>query len=195
MQIGLDHLAASLARDDLLVPYLEAAMATEEWPRLPGTLDLHERPRSGYAYFHPSTHPLMSDRELYYRFHPDFKHLIVEEKPSRRQRFTFDVGTVVGALIQHFLVQVGLATEDDLEVQMLDHEHHVSGRGDAVVTHPREGRLAVELKTQNSRSFALQRAIKPAWKAQLQLTMAGLGLTKGVLLVCELGYPYDMKEF
>lgn len=195
MQVGLDAMMASMGRKQLIVPYLEAMMASPKWPRLKG-LDLHERPRSGLDYFHPSTHPLMSERELYYRFHPEYRHLVEEEEPSRRQRFTFDVGAVVGALIEQYLVQVGLvASDDDLEVRFADHEHRVSGRADAIITHPTEGRIVVEVKTQNAKSYAVQRAIKASWEAQLQLTMAGLGMDRGILLLCELGYPYDMKEF
>lgn len=188
---------SSLADKDLLLPYFRNAMLSKRWPdNYTVTIDSGPYYGHGDGYFHPSSHPLMGARELYYRFHPDHQQSLIHEQRNVQSEMTLAMGSALHGIVQTQFQMAGLITsEDDVEVEYVIDEHQVRGRVDFIVNHPTEGRVPVELKTQNSRGFDLQTQIKDTWDAQLSLGLHGTGYPTGVLLVLESGYPYRMKEY
>lgn len=187
----------SLADKDLLLPYFRNAMLAQKWPdNYQVTIDSGPYYGHGDGYFHPSTHGLMGARELYYRFHPDHRDKLIHEQRSVQSEMTLAMGSALHGVVQTQFQMAGLIQgPEHCEVEYVIDEHHVRGRVDFIADHPTEGRIPVELKTQNSRGFDMQTQIKETWDAQLSMGLHGTGYATGILLVLESGYPYRMKEF
>lgn len=187
----------SLANRDLLLPYFRNAMLSQRWPDSYGvTIDSGPYYGHGDGMFHPSSHALMGARELYYRFHPDHRDLILREQRSVQSEMTLAMGSALHGIVQTQFQMAGLIKgPENCEVEYVIEEHRVRGRVDFIVDHPTGGRIPVELKTQNSRGFELQTQIKDTWDAQLSLGLHGTGYETGILLVLESGYPYRMREY
>jgi hypothetical protein len=204
---GIQSILGSLHRGDLITPYLEAAVEGDLWPDQ-YTIEVDSSPYygltdlsgenimlgSGDGYFHPSTHPLMSARELYFHFHPDH----VNDKPPRK-RFNFAgamavaAGTAMHSIIQTKLDMIDMLKEPEWEY--VDDDHMVRGRIDGVFIHPEEGEYVFEYKTQSSRGFGREQEPKWGWVNQTNIGMHYKGLDRAVVLVQELGYPFSTKEF
>ena len=187
----------SLADKDLLLPYFRNAMLAQKWPdTYQVTIDSGPYYGHGDGYFHPSTHGLVGARELYYRFHPDHRDKLIHEQRSIQSEMTLAMGSALHGVVQTQFQMAGLIrSPEHCEIEYVIKEHHVRGRVDFIADHPTEGRIPVELKTQNSRGFDMQTQIKETWDAQLSMGLHGTGYATGVLLVLESGYPYRMKEF
>lgn len=188
---------SSLAEKELLVPYFRNAMLAQQWPdSYQVTIDSSPYYGHGDGYFHPSTHGLMGERELYYRFHPDHRDKLIHEQRSVQSEMTLAMGSALHGIIQTQFQMAGIIKDDsDIEVEYIIDEHHVRGRVDFIVHHPNGNTYPVELKTQNSRGFDFQESIKDSWDAQLSMGLHGTGYATGILLVLESGWPYRMKEF
>lgn len=188
---------SSLADKDLLLPYFRNAMLSKRWPdNYTVTIDSGPYYGHGDGYFHPSSHPMMGARELYYRFHPDHQQSLIHEQRNVQSEMTLAMGSALHGIVQAQFQMAGLIQgPENCEVEYVIDEHHVRGRVDFLVHHPDGNVYPVELKTQNSRGFDLQTNIKDTWDAQLSLGLHGTGYPTGVLLVLESGYPYRMKEY
>ena len=190
------NLLKSLANRDLLLPYLENALLSQEWPdSYTVTIDSSPYYGHGDGYFHPSTHPLMGERLLYYMFHPDTRDHMVREKPSLKREMTLAMGSSLHAIVQTQFIMSGLVTPENIEVEYVNVDHHVRGRMDFIVDHPDGRTLPVEMKTMTNYKFSKQTEIKPEWDAQLSLALDTTGHDTGILLLVESGFPYSMKEF
>lgn len=187
----------ALSEKNLLLPYFRNALISKKWPdSYQVTIDSGPYYGHGDGYFHPSTHALMDERELYYRFHPDHRDNIIHEQRSVQSEMTLAMGSALHGIVQAQFQMAGLIKDpSDCEVEYVIHEHHVRGRVDFLVHHPDGNTYPVELKTQNSRGFDLQTEIKETWDAQLSLGLHGTGYATGILLVLESGYPYRMREY
>lgn len=187
----------SLADKEIILPYFRNALLSKQWPDNYGiTIDSGPYYGAGDGYFHPSTHALMGARELYYRFHPRHRDMLIHEQRSVQSEMTLAMGSALHGVVQAQFQMAGLIRgPEECEVEYTIEEHNVRGRVDFIVDHPAGGRIPVELKTQNSRGFDLQTQIKESWDAQLSMGLHGTGHATGVLLVLESGYPYRMKEY
>lgn len=188
---------SGLAERELLLPYFRNALLSQKWPdSYQITIDSGPYYGHGDGRFHPSSHPLMGARELYYRFHPEHQKHLVHEARNVQSEMTLSMGSALHGVIQTQFQMAGLITSPEhCEIEYIIEEHNVRGRADFLVHHPDGNSYPVELKTQNSRAFDMQTQIKPIWDAQLSLALHGLGYPTGVLLVLESGYPYRMKEY
>lgn len=194
---GKKSIFKSLAERDLLIPYFRNALLSQEWPdKYQIEVDSSPYYGRGDGYFHPSTHGLLGARQLYFRFHPDFRDRMVHEERTITQEMTLTMGSAIHAVVQtQFEMAKLIKGPEDIEVEYIIPEHHVRGRVDFIVHHPDGNVYPVELKTQNSRAFSLQKELKPIWDAQLSMGLHGTGYDEGVLLVVESGYPFGMREY
>lgn len=193
---GWGSLLKRLANNELILPHFENAMLADNWPDSYNiTIDSSPYYGAGDGYFHPSTHPLMGARELYYRFHPDTRDHIVRERRSLQSHLTLSMGSALHGVIQTQMQMSGLVRPENIEVEYVNHEHHIRGRIDFIVDHPNGSTLPVEMKTINSFAFKRQETIKPSWDAQLSIALDHLGVDTGILLMVEAGWPYQMREF
>lgn len=230
--MSMGNILNSLQAKQIVMPYLENAFHNDQWPDeyyirvdsedyygLTDEEGITHDTGPGDGYFHPSSHPLMTARELYYRYHPDFAALVPRERRSLTSHMTLAAGTAMHAVIQTQLYMAGILmrgeTEEDFEWQpvegdpdvigrwveknpyeweYINRRHMVRGRMDGRLRHP-QGEIGFEFKSQNSRAYRFQDSSKDEWRYQLNLGMDACGLSRGVVLVMEMGYPFNFKEF
>jgi hypothetical protein len=198
MASSFDSILKSLANRDLILPYFEAAIVSERWPdKYIIEVDSSPYYGAGDGYFHPSTHPLMGERQLYYHFHPDTRDKMIKERPHLKREMFLSIGSAVHSVLQTQMQMCGLIKnpETDIEREYVNHEHHVRGRIDWVVTHPNGAIIPVEFKTQNTWDFRRQEQPKAEWLAQLNLGMDSMDADFGIVLTAERGGNFDMAEF
>lgn len=192
-----ENILKGLQKKEIVLPWIENAFMSDKWPdKYNIEIDSSPYYGKGDGYFHPSTHPLMSPRQLYYLFHPEHRKKMVVERRNLQSHMTLAMGSALHATVQTQLIMSGLATAADMEVEYVIHDHHVRGRIDAMLrNHPDGNTYALEFKTQNGFGFDKQEDPKPEWDIQLSLGEYSQGITKGVILVMESGFPYRFKEY
>lgn len=219
-----------LAEKKIVLPYLENAFHNDRWPDL-YTITVDSQPYygmedengdthdggSGDGYFHPSSHPLMSPRELWFRFHPEHSKTIPPERRTLTSHITLAAGSAMHAVIQTQLNmakilrkgglqdsvwrQIGddirgrVPEENPYEFEYINDRHKVRGRLDGILDHPAEGDLLFELKTMNPRAYRFQENWKDQWYAQVQMGMDNYGLDRAILVLLEMAYPWSVREF
>ncbi|QDH91800.1 exonuclease [Mycobacterium phage Phrappuccino] len=206
--MAYDSILKSLANREVILPILENQMRADAWPEK-FTVEVDSSPYYGLnpdgtpdGYFHPSTHPLRTARQLYYEFHPDHRHLIEHEPYSMQRLMTVSVGSSLHAILQTQFQMTGLITDPaDIEAEYINKEHHVRGRTDAVVHHPTLGPVIVEIKSRTGFKFDKTTiADMPSWEIQTSLACDNLSerydtdFTYAILLMVETGWPFRMKE-
>ena len=211
-----DSIFQRLSQKELILPYFENSLLRGEWPDS-YTIEIDSRPYYGFTtpdgetgkggsgdgFFHPSTHPLMTPRQLYYEFHPDHHDKLIREKRTLSSEMTLAMGSALHGVVQAQFQAMGLVREENIEWEYTDYENNTRGRVDFIVDHPNGSQVVCELKTMNSFSFAKLpgqwgpeiKQKKPDWNAQLSMGLDNYGADLGVLLVLESGWPYQMKEF
>jgi len=197
MPTAFEPILKRLANRDLILPYFEAGVLSDKWPDH-YDIRVDSRPYYGLGdgYFHPSTHALMGERELYYRFHPATRDLMVPERRSVTDQMTLCMGSAGHAVLQTQMQMVNLVRdESDIEVEYRNEDHHVRGRIDWIVHHPNGMRLPTEFKTRNSFRYTRQDEPEPAWLAQLNLGLDAMDEDLGVLLMMEAAWPWRFVEF
>lgn len=196
MPVGLQHLVDSLAGRDLILPYFESSMISDSWPD-EYLIRVDSKPYYGLGdgYFHPSTHPMLGERELYYRFHPDTRDKMIWERNSLQRQMTLSMGSALHAVLQTQMELADLVVPEDIEVEYVNHQHHVRGRIDWIVNHPNGQRIVVEFKTRTHFKFSRQDQPEDAWRAQINLGMDSQDCDFGIILMAESGWPYAMREF
>lgn len=188
----------SLADRELVIPYFRNAVQGNEWPeRYQITVDSGPYYGKGDGYFHPSTHPLLTAKQLYYMFHEDYADKLVDREDLRtfQMHMVLATGTALHSVVQTQLSIAGLVNPEDIEVEYVIHEHHVRGRIDFIVHHPNGDTIPVELKTVNERGYDFLSKIRPEWDAQLSLALHATGQPYGILMVLERGGESRMREF
>jgi len=137
----------SLANREVITPYLENAILSQEWPDS-YNIRIDSSPYYGHGdgYFHPSTHPLMGERQLFYLFHPDYRDAIVRERPTLKRELTLSMGSALHGIVQTQFIMSGLVKPDMVECEYINADHHVRGRIDFIVHHPDGRIIPVEMK-------------------------------------------------
>lgn len=198
---AFDNILKRLAGKELILPILENQMRADEWPES-YTITVDSRPYYGRGdgYFHPSTHPLLHPRQLYYMFHPDTRDQIVDEPFSIQREMTLAGGSAMHAVLQTQLQMAKLCGPEDIEVEFINERHHVRGRADFVAHHPTEGPILADIKTRTGYRFDQTVEPLPEWEAQISLGCDALSaryntdFTYGIVVLLEMGYPFRMKE-
>lgn len=194
--ISFDNLVQSIGRRDLVLPHFESALMSGRWPEsYTVTIDSGPYYGAGDGYFHPSTHPLLPARQLYYMFHPDTRDKMVRERRTTQLEWVLAQGTALHSIFQAQLQMCGLCQPEDTEVEYVIHDHHVRGRIDMMINHPTEGRILGELKTRTSYLYVRQEGPEPSWVAQVNLGLDAMDCDLGVLIMVEAGMPFRMREF
>lgn len=191
-----ENILQRLLMRESLTPYLENAMITDKWPDS-YNIKVDTSPYYGHGdgYFHPSSHPMMGARQLYLMFHPDTRDKMHVEPRRFQSQMIFAMGTALHSVVQTQFQMAGLVTsDDDIEFEYVNREHHVRGRIDFIVDHPDGRRIPVEMKTINSWGFSRLEGPKDSWLAQLNLGLDNSGYDEGILLVVERGDPFRIKE-
>lgn len=202
-------LLSRLGSRDVLIPHLEQSMLAESWPEnYTVTIDTspyygQRTPEgelleigSGDGRFHPSSHSLACQRDLFIAFHPKLQHLRPAFRKDLAFYMTVNFGSAIHSMMQTQLGMSGLLVPDSVEWEYDCKKHNVRGRIDAVVETPTTPPTILDLKTINSRGFSLLQSHEPklSWEAQVNLGMDHYGVKKGLILAVEAGYPWGLKE-
>lgn len=201
MPTGFEALLGRLADRDIILPYLDAGLLADKWPTK-YSIEVDSSPYYGLkedgspdGYFHPSTHSLLDERQLYLMFHPATRHLMIRERNSVQRQMIFAVGSALHAVVQTQLQMMGVVKPEDIELKYTNVEHHIKGAIDWVCYLPDGQKVVVEMKTRNPFQFSKQTEILPSWRNQLNLGLDSQDCDLGVLLMMESGFPYRMTEF
>lgn len=193
---SFDNILKRLQSDELILPVFENQMMADKWPESYAIeIDSSAYYGRGDGYFHPSTHALMGARELYYRFHPDTRDQILQQPNTLQRQMTLAMGKSMHGIVQTMMKMTGLVTEENIEVEYVNDEHHLRGRIDFIVDHPTEGPVPVEMKTRNGYQFDKTDKILPSWDAQLSLGLDNIGADFGILLMAQTAWPFQLREF
>lgn len=203
-----DSIFRRLASREKITPYFENGVLSDNWP-MKYTVEIDSSPYYGLGdgKFHPSTHPFLGDRLLWYMFHPLYWDKLVPEKRSVMGEMTLVMGSAIHGIMQTQFKMMGLVTCDcepgvkhtcgDLEVEYRNDRYNVRGRLDFRVHHPDGNTYLVELKTMNIYSFSKLKPDVISYEHDMQMSLEEdcLGFSEGVLLIAEAGWPYTLKEF
>lgn len=189
------RLADSASSGGVFVPHLEAALLAKGekvWPE-EYAIKLYNKERVWDGYFHPSSHTMAPELQLYYEFHPDYR--VRREAPSRDLIMTFQVGSAYHALLQSMFIHLGFTTEDEVEVHFTNDERWVSGTVDVrKIFLPNGKTYPVEIKS----AGYIPKEPPIYYINQFQIYM-DVGCEEpqeeGILLYLEKSNPHRFKEF
>ena len=191
---------SSAGKSELLLPVIEAYLHQGEIPEF--TIKLRDRkkvPRKPNGWFHPSTHPLMTERQLYYYLAEPDKWIHEPLDPLGMQATT--AGEFWHGFMEVCLTEAKLLLET--EVRVIDEETGTRGFMDGRL--PKE---AFEFKTMNSRKLRLiedgapdDPAVQQSWRELVPqynvqgneyLRMSGLPAMRYLIMATE--YPFPKRE-
>ena len=183
----------SLAEKQVVIPYLQNSFKNlENWPV--GDVMKIDDPRRHDSktddYFHPSIHSNECALGCYIQLEPEERAKLAPEPSTFTSVVNPLMGSVMHTIVQQKLIVDTLVKPSDVEVALVNEEHHWKGHADLVF----KGEL-VDIKTMYARKFGLTKEALDYWKTQLNCYMDAMNLETSIVLVIETGWPYGMKEF
>jgi hypothetical protein len=210
---------ADLVSQDLVVkPMVESYLHHAKFPDVFTVTFRNEgEERRPDGYFHPSTHPLMGERQLfYYLTRPEDW---MAEEISYPSRMAMIMGTAVHSFIQMCMLDDGVLVRPKgtcvacgkphgfkkgqcPEHGAIDTELGRRGHGDGLLNLPKWGMGWFEFKTINDKAairlsdhnLDWLKEKKPEYYAQIQDYLDMTGLPKAIILFAVLGYPWHLVE-
>lgn len=146
----LERTLATYQNNEPITPYIEEALIKgdifpEEYP-----VKVYNKERIFDNMYHPSSDISAGELQLYYKFHPEWRPLLQEERISPTLAMTFQVGSVFHSVIQNLLLHLGLTTEDKVEVKFKNEERMIAGAVDVLeLTTPDGEKFLVDIKSTN----------------------------------------------
>lgn len=218
---GLDfrHMVRDVSAGLVVKPILHNYLFDASFPEFSLLFPKQKMARAPDGWFHPSTHPTWTDRQLYYYLtQPE---LMLVEKLEYMSTLSVTVGTAMHGFIEMCLTDAGIRPlalqactmcppdRNCKEAGVMDEESRSRGHMDGVLDlahlHHQfdEDQPVVEFKTTNSmklRKFKdndveAYRKAWPEYYAQIQEYLRLSGKRMAVVLFMSMGYPWEMKEF
>jgi hypothetical protein len=208
------------ANNGLVVkPVLHNYLTDASFPRFVLEFPKQEMAREPDGWFHPSTHPLWNERQLFhYLVHPD---AMENERLQYMSTLSITVGKAMHGFIEMCLTDSGLRPHDlqrctvcppereCVEAGVVDEETGSRGHMDGIlelgqILRPfQESQPLVEFKTSNQaklrkiKDLDLEafKATWPVYWAQVQEYMRLSGRRMAVVLFMSMGFPWEMREF
>lgn len=219
---GLDfrHMVRDVQKGLLLKPILHNYLFDASFPEFSLHFEKEDMERKPDGWFHPSTHPLWSERQLF--AYLAFPELMLVEKKEYMSTLSVTFGKVTHTFIEVCLEDAGLRPaalnvctvcppeKECQEPGVEDSEAGERGHMDGVLdlSHlsiPSDAfaQPAFEFKTTNDMKLSkvadldieTYRAKWPEYYAQAQSYMRMSGRRMMVVLFMALGFPWQMKEF
>jgi hypothetical protein len=192
------NMIKEIAKGNVLVPILHAYLFDAVYPEFDVHFSGGSSHRAPDAWFHPSTHPMMPARQLYYYMTSD-KRLIAEPLEYMGALST-TMGTAVHGFVQMCLKDHGVLLEDEVYV-----EHPATksrGSMDGILKISGWGTGGFEFKTSNMQKLngfndndvVAFKTKWPRYYGQVQEYMRISGLRQFVVLFMGMGYPWTLKE-
>lgn len=179
-----------MIKEELIAHKLDALFSSNKIPEIVKIENfVHDSATDDY--FHPSMHTSMDARQLFFAFNPKYKDSLIKRPRAYLDIITPYMGTSVHAIVQQTLIENGILPASDVEVSLVDEEHHWKGHMDLVY----KG-IPVDIKTMNPRMFDILKIPYVKYEEQLNCYMDKYpDAPYGILLVFEMGYPFRIKEF
>jgi hypothetical protein len=146
----LERTLASYQSNEPITHYLEEALIKgdifpEEYP-----VKVFNKERVFDNMYHPSSDISAGELALYYKFHPEWRPHLQEERISPTLAMTFQVGSVFHSVLQNMLLHLGFTTEDKVEVKFRNDERMIAGAVDVLeLTTPDGEKFLVDIKSTN----------------------------------------------
>lgn len=210
---------AEMIHSDLKIkPLVEAYLRAGKFPDVFNvTFRDESRERKPDGFFHPSTHPLMGERFLYYYLtQPDE---LIPEMIEYENRMAMIMGTAVGGFTEMCMIDAGIlmkpkgtcvacgrvhGTKKDQCNQWgaFDIELGRRGHADGIIDIPDWGRGHFEFKTINPKAVYGLTDGNLDWLkdrhldyyAQIQEYLDMMGYAKSIILFAILGFPWKLVE-
>lgn len=215
------RMAQMVSQDLVVVPLVESYMRASKFPKVFDVTFRDEgKERVPDGFFHPSTHPTMEPRQLYFYLTADPDDLVPEEI-EYENRMAMIMGTAVHSFIQTCMIDAGILLKPMGTCVACGREHGTKksqcdefgamdktlgrrGHMDGIlqITAAGWGRGLFEFKTINPKAcFGLShhnlewlKTKKPMYYAQLQDYLDMTGMSKALILFAILGFPWKLVE-
>lgn len=187
----LVNIAAALAKQEVVTPYIQlAASHVEKIDQF--TVDLRYDRKAMYS---PSSYAYDQDRLLYFKLHPDLFTQVKYEKFDYVSRMSVTMGSAYHALIQKSLVDLGICSEEHIEVPVRDDKLKIKGSIDVILPDTAVGRALVDIKTMSP--YAFKSATEPydSWVKQVSVYAHLAGFDTAYIVGAEMSNPWRLKEF
>ena len=187
----LERTLASYQHGEVITPHLEEALVHANWPE-EYPVKVYNKERKFDNMYHPSGDTMAGEMELYYKFHPDWRPLLQEERISPTLQMTFQVGSAFHSIIQSMLIHLGFTTIDEVEVKFLNKERMIAGAVDVLrLTTPDGESFLVDIKSTNQ----LPREAPLNYQMQLRVYQDNCpgAPDRMALLYIEKAYPHRIK--
>jgi hypothetical protein len=206
---------AAGANPNLVIrPHLDGYLMSGQWPEdLTIRFRKHTLEHGPDGWFHPSTHPLMGLKRLYYYL--TSPKLWVPEPKEPKSVLTTTIGEALHGFVKSLLIdqgvlikQMGCACGDPecdewyWEDPLVRSKGHSDGRLELPVLGYPDGPKNFEFKTAtplmklpDDLDLEGFKKKKPGYWAQQQEYMRMSGLPMTVLIFMQTGYPYEVREF
>lgn len=212
------RMADQISQDMVLVPLIEGYLRAAKFPDVFSVTFRDEgKDRKPDGFLHPSIHPLLPERLLYYYLtQPEG---LIPEQFEYENRMALIMGSGVHSFIQTCLIDAGLLLKptgtcvacgrphgkrknDCDEWGALDKTYGRRGHMDGIIDLPGWGRGLFEFKTIGQKAtFGLShhnldwlKQKKPTYYAQVQDYLDMTGLEKAVIVFAILGFPWRLVE-
>jgi len=146
----LERTLATYQRGEIITPCLEEALAKETvWPE-EYQIKVYNKERLFDNMYHPSSDVSAGELQLYYKFHPELRLQLQEERISPTLAMTFQIGSAFHSVVQSMLIHLGFTTEDKVEVKVWNEDRMIAGAIDILeLTMPDGSKFLVDIKSCN----------------------------------------------
>ena len=145
----LDRTLASIQRSEPITPYIEEALIHGDWPE-EYPVKVYNKERKFDNMYHPSSDTTAGEMQLYYKFHPELRHQLSEERISPTLQMTFQVGSAFHSVIQSMLIHLGFTSMDKVEAKVWNEERMIAGAIDILeLTTPDGEKFLIDIKSTN----------------------------------------------
>jgi len=189
----LERTLASFQRNEVITPYIEEALVKADWPE-EYPVKVYNKERKWDGMYHPSSDVLAGEMQLYYKFNPEFRSMLQEERPTPTLEMTFQIGSAFHAIGESMLVHLGLTTLEECEVHFRNEEKKISGTTDIrTLTLPNGRKFIVDLKSCNM----LPKEVSKAYALQIMVYQDNVpGAPEEMAIIFfEKAYPHRIRDF
>jgi hypothetical protein len=187
----LERTLASYQKSEPITPFLEEALIHADWPE-EYPVKVYNKERKFDNMYHPSSDITAGEMELYYKFHPEWRTLLQEERISPTLQMTFQVGSAFHSIIQSMLIHLGFTTLDKVEVKFRNDERMIAGAVDVLeLVLPNGEVFLVDIKSTNM----LPKSAPFNYEMQLRVYQDNCpgAPDRMALLYIEKAYPHRMR--
>jgi len=193
MSSFLERTLSSYQRNEVITPFIEEALVKADWPdEYP--VKVYNKERKFDGYFHPSSDPTAGELALYYKFHPDWRPLLQEERPTPTLEMTFQIGSAFHAIGESMMIHLGFTTREETEFPFRNEERMISGTTDIrTLTIPTGRKFIVDLKTCNQ----LPKEVSESYAIQLMIYQDNVpgAPDEMAIIFFEKAYPHKIRDF